>query len=151
MYVVLVGSRNWESKEEDMQVNRILDELYQKYGSGELVIVSSSCDKGVGVAVKSRCLKDKDKFQLIDFHCRVFAKLPRNKLAQVFMARNKALLALGEEFHICVDSDRRGAFEDLIETLERAKADVGYSNNLGPHYIHHGEAEVGNVDNRNED
>jgi hypothetical protein len=46
----------------------------------------------------------------VDIHVRVFAQLPRTKLAQVFFARNAALVELGEEFHVFVDKSRKGAF-----------------------------------------
>jgi len=117
MFVVIVGSREWKSEQSKMQVHKILEELRKKYSG--MVIVSSSCDMGVGAIVKEQCLKDKKTFQFIDIHMRVFADLPRTKLSQAFYARNAALAELGEEFHVCVDKDRRGAFEDLIERLER--------------------------------
>jgi len=119
MYVVVVGSREWQGPEAEQQVNQLLDELRQKYSG--LVIVTSSSDKGIGSIVRARCLRDKKMFQLVDIHVRVFAQLPRTKLAQVFFARNSALAELGEEFHIYLDPTRKGTFEDLIEKLEGAQ------------------------------
>jgi len=118
MYVVVVGSRNWQDEQSQKLVNSVLDQLYQKYSG--LVIVSSSCDQGVGCIVKSRCLKDKKTFQLVEYQVRLFVDLPRSKLAQVHKARNAALEELGEVFHVFVDDDRRGTFEDLIERLQRS-------------------------------
>jgi hypothetical protein len=118
MYVVVVGSRIWNGTWAEVQVGKVLDDLRAKYSG--LLIVSSSCDKGVGSHVKSKCLKDKTLFQFIEFHARIFADVPRAKMAQVHQARNAALVELGEEFHVFVDPDRRGTFEDLIERVERA-------------------------------
>src|ERR1035437_8667301 len=115
MYVVVVGCREWQGEQADAQVNSLLNEICEKYSGA--VIVTSSTDKGVGSIVRTRCLKDKERFQLVDIHVRVFAQLPRAKLAQVFFARNAALAELGEEFHVFVDRNRKGAFEDLIEKL----------------------------------
>jgi len=117
MYVVVVGSRKWQGKEAESQINAVLDSLYKKYSG--LIIVSSSCDQGAGCIVKSRCLKDKNKFQLIEYQVRLFMDAPRSKLAQVHKARNASLAELGETFHVFVDEDRRGTFEDLIERVER--------------------------------
>jgi hypothetical protein len=50
--------------------------------------------------VRERCLRDKTSFEFIDIHVRVFAHLPRTKLALVFAARNAALDELDEEFHL---------------------------------------------------
>jgi len=119
MYVVVVGSREWQGQQAEQQVNGLLDEISDKYSGA--VIVTSSTDKGVGSIVRTRCLKDKERFQLVDIHVRVFAQLPRAKLAQVFFARNAALAELGEEFHVFVDPNRKGAFEDLIEKLQAAE------------------------------
>src|ERR1035437_4577536 len=116
MYVVVVGSREWRGAEATKQVNNLLEELRQKYSG--LVVVTSSTDKGVGAMVRERCLQDKLTFQLVDMHIRVFAQLPRTKLAQVFFARNVALAELGEEFHVFVENNRKGAFEDLIEKMQ---------------------------------
>jgi hypothetical protein len=118
MYVVVVGSRLWLGKWADAQISKVLDDLHTKYSG--LLVVSSSCDKGVGSYVKGRCMKNKTEFQFIEFHARIFADVPRAKLAQVHQARNAALEELGEEFHVFVDPDRRGTFEDLIERVERA-------------------------------
>lgn len=127
MFVVVVGSREWRGEAPEGQVNGLLDELKQRYAG--LVVVTSSTDKGVGSIVRERCLKDKTSFQLVDIHVRVFAQLPRAKLAQVFFARNAALAELGEEFHVFVDESRKGAFEDLIEKL-------GAENQVRPLHIH---------------
>jgi len=116
MYVVVVGSREWAGDWAHLQVTQLLEELRQKYSG--LVVISSSCDQGVGYIVKQYCLKDRVTFQLIEFYAKVFAKLPRSKLAQVFYARNRALAAIGEEFHIFVDESRRGAMEDLVDVVK---------------------------------
>ena len=119
MYVVIVGSREWRGEKAEQQVNSLLDELRLKYSG--MVVVTSSTDKGVGLMIRERCMRDKNSFQLVDMHIQVFARLPRTKLAQVFFARNAALAELGEEFHVFVDHSRKGAFEDLIEKLESAE------------------------------
>ena len=117
MYVVVVGSRKWTNADAEKQVNQLLDELKNKYSG--LIVVSSSCDQGVGSVVKTRCLRDKTTFQLIEYQVRLFVDLPRTKQAQVHAARNRSLQAIGEEFHVFVDPDRRGTFEDLIESVVR--------------------------------
>jgi hypothetical protein len=119
MFVVVVGSREWQGETATQQVNALLDELKDKYSG--MVVISSSTDKGVGRIIRERCLRDKITFQFIDLWMRVFASLPKAKLAQVFFARNSALLDLGEEFHVFVDMNRRGTFEDLIERLETSE------------------------------
>ena len=119
MYVVVVGSREWQGEQADAQVNQLLNEISEKYSGA--VIVTSSTDRGVGSIVQKRCLKDRERFQLVDIQIRVFAQLPRAKLAQVFFARNAALVEIGEEFHVFVDGNRKGAFEDLIEKLHAAE------------------------------
>ena len=116
MYVVVVGSRGWQGQAAEQQVNAVLDSLRAKYSG--MIVVSSSTDKGVGAIVKERCMNDKGLFQLVDLNVRIFGSLSHSKLVQIFDARNAALAALGEEFHVFVESNRRGAFEDLIEKLE---------------------------------
>jgi hypothetical protein len=123
MNVVVVGSREWSGEQATNQVNELLAMLKQKYSG--LVVVTSSTDKGVGRIVRDRCLKDKTSFQFVDIHVRVFAQLPRTKLAQVFFARNAALDEIGEEFHVFVDTSRKGAFEDLIEKVKSTDERLG--------------------------
>jgi hypothetical protein len=123
MNVVVVGSREWSGEQATNQVNELLAMLKQKYSG--LVVVTSSTDKGVGRIVRDRCLKDKTSFQFVDIHVRVFAQLPRTKLAQVFFARNAALDEIGEEFHVFVDTSRKGAFEDLIEKVKSTDDRLG--------------------------
>lgn len=127
MFVVVVGSREWRAETGEKQVFALLDDLRQRYSG--MVVVTSSSDKGVGNMVKDYCLRDKTTFQLIDMNIRVFASLPRLKLAQAYAARNEALVNLGEEFHVFVDANRKGAFEDLIEKVTRAEL-------VRPLYVH---------------
>lgn len=127
MFVVVVGSREWRQGAAERQVFALLDHLKEKYSG--MVVVTSSSDKGVGNMVRDYCLRDKTTFQLIDMNMRVFASLPRLKLAQAYAARSEALFALGEEFHVFVDENRKGAFEDLIERVQRAEL-------VRPLYVH---------------
>jgi hypothetical protein len=118
MFVVVVGSREWRGIEATQRVNELLDGLRERYAG--MVVLTSSTDKGVGTMVRDRCLHDRHSFQMTDINLRIFAQLPRGKLIQLFRARNKALQEAGEEFHFFVDSNRKGAFEDLIEDLRTA-------------------------------
>jgi hypothetical protein len=105
--VAVVESREWTGEKAVSQVNELLSQLKEKHSG--LVVVTSSTDKGVGAMVRERCLREKTSFEFIDIHMRVFAHLPRTKLAQVFAARKAALDELGEEFHLFVDKNRKGA------------------------------------------
>ena len=75
MYVVVVGAGNRLVRKRISQVNELLSQLKEKYSG--LVVVTSSTDKGVGTIVR-----DKTSFQFVDAHVRVFAQLPRTKLAK---------------------------------------------------------------------
>jgi|SRR5882724_1994351 len=116
MYVVVVGSRKWQGPAAEKQIHEVMDALYKKYSG--LIVVSSSCDQGAGNIIKTRCLKDKNMFQLVEYQVRLFLEAPRAKLAQIHRARNASLAEIGEAFHVFVDEDRRGTFEDLVERVE---------------------------------
>lgn len=120
MFVVVVGSRDWNNEPAVEQVRKLLYELREKYPG--LVLVTSSTDKGVGKIVRDVCMESKSQFELCDLHMKVHAQLNRPKLAQVFYARNAALAELGEEYHIFVDKNRRGSFEDLVDKLEKSSS-----------------------------
>ena len=120
MFVVVVGAvERREEGDEELMVT-ILEDLRKKYPS--LVVISAACDKGIGNVIKTHCLEEKMRFRFMEVYTRIFAELPKTKLAQVFIARNANLEELGDEFHIFATRDRRGSVEDLIQRVS-AKGD----------------------------
>ena len=122
MNVVVVGSREWTGEKAHEVIQKVLSDLRNKYS--DLMVITSSTDKGVGRIVQGICLKDKTSYSLTDYNVRVYASISRVKLAQYYNARNATLLEIGEEFHVFVDQSRKGWFEDLVErvnALERRR------------------------------
>lgn len=123
MRVVIVGARLRSESEDFTLVNSLIDELKKMYPG--LFIVTTACDRGVGKIVKNRLIPvDPNKPPIIPFlevAYRIWGEdMPKAVYANIYLTRNPALLALGEEFHIFVDKDKRGVMQDLLERVQDA-------------------------------
>lgn len=123
MYICIYGARERvEARDIDL-VNKLLTTLNQIYGSA-LVIVTAATDKGVGCFVKDRCLRDKDKFKLVDVSTRIFGEMPAARMAQVFKCRNATIAELCMKFYIFDTATGKGITEDLITRAQNAELPV---------------------------
>ena len=125
MKVVIVGARKRSEREDEPIVNKLMDDLLNRYPS--LTIVATSCDRGVGKILKNRCLplgtkNPKAQFKFVEITIRVYSaeELTKAELAETFSARNAMLQEIGEEFHVFVEEEPRGNMLDLIERVNRA-------------------------------
>ena len=127
---MIVGPRDKEELLYRRIVNEIIDACKQRYS--KLVIVTKSCDQGVGKIIRSRCLKAKDvagvikynwhnpEFDMIEVSLRHFLidELPQSEFQSNFDALNKTLLELGDEFHLIVEDPPRGSMLDLLTIVK---------------------------------
>lgn len=120
MFIVVFGSRDRDKPEDREYVNALLDALRLRYPS--LVVVSASCDKGVGKFVKDKCLAEKEKFKFIEVMTKVYCDLARPKLAAIFNARNETLVEMGDKFHLFISAAKagNGTINDLLHKALKA-------------------------------
>ena len=141
MRVVIAGPRDKEELIYVPLVNDILDDSKNRYS--KLLIVTKSCDQGVGKIIRNRCLKAREaggimhyrwnsaEFDMIEVSLRHHLmpsptgdkrELPQLEFQSNFNALNLALIALGDEFHLIVETPIRGSMEDLVYRVQLADA-----------------------------
>lgn len=124
MRVVIVGSRSRSEMMDARLVHEIIDECIAKYG--KLMIVTKSCDKGVGKIVKHRCvdsITQKPMLDMMEVHLRHYLKnkeLPKTEFTQDFNSLNATLVEIGDEFHLLTEEEPVGAMQDLLERVTAA-------------------------------
>lgn len=121
MRVVVVGDRDRHSLEDERAVSKLLLQLREKYRD-DLLLVSASCDDGIGKIVKDQSRVTDDDgaflFQFMEVVVKIHAKLDRTKLWDLYTLRDGTLIRAGEEFHIFVTGKRRSGFEKLIDEVK---------------------------------
>lgn len=122
MNCVIVGARERKELLRDKEkVNDLLKSLVGQHSKTRLNIVSAGCDRGVGKLVRDLCMQNK----IIFAECRIKfegEEIPRHFFIQAFLARNRALQDLGDEFYIFRGPNPNGIIESLVEP---AKLKVG--------------------------
>lgn len=124
MRVVISGARNRNEMKDTALVNHIIDECKLKYSN--LIIVTASCDKGVGRIIRSRNLDPHVpgifQFDMIELQMRHYLQreLPRPEFTQHWNALNAVLLELGDEFHLLTEEFPKGAVYDLLRRVKEA-------------------------------
>jgi hypothetical protein len=120
--VVIVGARNRSEMVDAKLVNEIIDDCVARFSN--LIIVVSSCDKGVGRIVKSRNIDphmpNKFEFDMIEIQMRHYLKqeLPRQEFTSHWNALNSVLVELGDEFHLLTEEYPKGAIMDLLRRVK---------------------------------
>lgn len=139
MKVVIVGARRRSEAQDEKLVNDLLDQLIQKYP--QLRVVSTSCDRGVGKIVKSKCLPEsvieterikgeiprsvKATFPFVEVTVRTYLpaeELTKSEFASLFIARNALLNEIGDEFHLFTEQEPRGMMADLLSRVRQRGA-----------------------------
>lgn len=127
MKVVIIGSRTRDQQKDEPLVNCIIDNCLERFS--KVLIVTKSCDKGVGKIIYDRCkLPTKEgnlpEFDMIEVNLRHILQheLPRPEFLGHFNALNAALEVLGDEFHILTDDYPTGAMSDMVERIVRIGA-----------------------------
>jgi hypothetical protein len=125
MKVVVMGAWNRDEVADIQLVGQLLDSLVVRYGD-QLIIVTAGCDRGVGKLVKNRAMPqnkgaEQGEFAFIEVSTRIFIQdASKSTLAGIFIARNATLVELGEEFHLFLGRESKGAMQDLVERVERS-------------------------------
>lgn len=121
MRVVIVGARTRSEMLDTRLVNEIIDDCIARYG--KLMIVTKSCDKGVGKIVKHRCIDahtQKPIHDMIEVHLRHYVvgkELPKTEFTADFNALNASLVEIGDEFHLLTEEEPLGAMADILERV----------------------------------
>lgn len=121
MRVVIVGERLRSVSTDDATVFQLIDGLKGIYS--DLCIVSTGCDRGIGKTIKNRMMPKEENIRttevdFIEVAFRIYASdRPKAWYAKQYQARNQALLALGDEFHIFLDKSTHGAMYDLWQLV----------------------------------
>lgn len=114
MNVVIVGARERRETEEDKeQVGQLLQGLIKQYSS-QLNVLSVGCDKGVGKLVREFCIQSKIVFAEVRIKFEG-EDIKRQFFAHMFLARNKALLEVGDEYYVFKGPNPNGIIEALID------------------------------------
>jgi hypothetical protein len=121
--VVIVGARSRTSMSDTNLVNDIIDSCKTRYSN--LIIVVSSCDKGVGKVVKQRNINQhtpgKHEFDMIEFQMKHYLdhELPQAEFTGHWIALNAAICEIGDEFHLLIEeTPRGGAMYDLEQRVK---------------------------------
>lgn len=144
MNVCIVGARRRSESQDEKLVNDLIDQLLIKYP--QLKVISTSCDRGVGKIVKSKCLPEdpeaqqeqpverskrephkpvKAKFDFVEISVRTYLagpELTKSEFASLFIARNATLNELGDEFHLFTEQEPRGMMADLLQRVRQRGA-----------------------------
>ena len=123
MRVVLVGPRDKEELIYVKLVNDIIDDCKQRYP--KVIIITRSCDQGVGKIIRGKCLDKhfkKPSFDMIEVSLRhyLIQELPQSEFQSNFDALNNTLIALGDEFHLIVEEPVRGSMATLLDSVQKA-------------------------------
>lgn len=144
MKVVIVGPRDRKEQVYRKLVNEIIDQCRLDYP--KLVIVTKSCDAGVGKIIRTRCLPvdqvtgstlNKPEFDMVEYSVRhyLIQELPQSEFQTNFDSLNGPLVEVGDEFHVIIESMIKGGIGDLIERLDKSgRPYVTY----GPHELQSG-------------
>lgn len=122
MRVVILGGRDRRERDDYIIVNKLLDELKQKYTN--LLVITAGCDRGVGKIINNRLMPPvKGQPPEIDYvECSmrptVGRDLAKTEMSSLFLARNAALAELGDEFHLFTEQRQMGIVEDLRQRCE---------------------------------
>lgn len=123
MNVVIVGARERAETEEDRKIAEELIVSLVRQHSSRLKVLSVGCDKGIGKIVRDYCMENgitfvevRMKFEGDD--------IPKHFFAHMFLARNAALLDVGDEYYVFKGPNENGIVENIIPL---ALAKVGES------------------------
>jgi hypothetical protein len=128
--VVIVGPRDRQELIYTRLVNEIIDDVKHRYP--KVLIVTKSCDQGVGKIIRNRCLAAKEvagvmqydyknpEFDMLELSLRhyLIQELPQSEFQSNFDTLNLALVALGDEFHLIVEEPTRGSMENLVNMVK---------------------------------
>ncbi len=124
MNCVIVGARERRELSKDKEVViDLLKALVTQHSRTRLNIVSAGCDRGVGKLVRDLCMENKIIFAEVRVKFEG-EEIPRHFFIQSFLARNRTLQDLGDEFYVFRGPNPNGIVEALIEP---AKQKVGES------------------------
>lgn len=122
MNIIIMGARERAEAEHDKQeVESLIRRLSQQYG-GSLHIISVGCDKGVGKFTRDFCMANGIIFA--EPRMKLEGKnIPRAFFVHVFLARNAALLELGDEFYVFKGPNENGIVECIVPPAVRKVTD----------------------------
>lgn len=120
---MIVGSRERRELPGDKEVViELLQDMVKKH-STRLHILSVGCDKGIGKVVRDYCLQNKVVF--VEVRVKLEGEeIPRVFFAHMFLARNSALLEVGDEYHIFKGPNPNGIIEALISPAKNRVGDA---------------------------
>jgi hypothetical protein len=124
MNCVIVGARERKEVDQDKDtITELLRALVSQHSKTRLNVVSAGCDRGIGKLVRDLCMQNKIIFAEVRIKFEG-EEIPRHFFIQSFLARNRALHDLGDEFYVFRGPNPNGIVEALIEP---AKGKVGES------------------------
>src|SRR5271157_1372888 len=132
MKVVIVGPRDRKEKLYRRLVNEIVDDCINRYS--KLLIITKSCDQGVGKIIRGRCLREYEiagqtnykyndpEFDMVEISLRhhLIQELPQSEFQANFDSLNSALVEIGDEFHLIMEDIPIGTMFDLLKRVQSA-------------------------------
>lgn len=124
MKVVVIGPRDHQEYIYRQIVHDIIDQCLNDYP--KVLIVTKSCDQGVGKLIRTRCLfmydpvlNKKPEFDMVEINLRhhLVMELPQPEFQANFDSLNAALLELGDEFHLILGDDAEGGMHDILKRV----------------------------------
>lgn len=123
MKVVIAGPRDRRELVYRPLVNILIDDCKDKYS--KLLIVTKSCDQGVGKIIRTRCIDEhsgKPEFDMCEISLRhhLVQELTQSEFQSNFDVLNLALVGLGDEFHLIMGDSPKGSMYDLLKRVQEA-------------------------------
>lgn len=122
MRVGIVGARTRSELADEPLVNAIIDDIKTRYS--KLLVITKSCDRGVGKIIKNRCKdpqkKRRNEFDFAEASLRielVNEELPKTEFATLFNALNATLVEVCDEFHLLTEEEPKGTMADLLQRV----------------------------------
>src|SRR5260221_11023846 len=107
MRIAIIGARSRTSMSDTQLVNSIVDSCQEKYSN--LIVIVSSCDKGVGKVIKSRNVNPHAsgsyQFDMIELQMKHYLQheLPQAEFTGHWIALNSTIVELGDVFHLLIE------------------------------------------------
>lgn len=123
MRVAIIGAKDRETKDDQKLVDELIDRVAAAAFDVRFVC-TNSWQVGIGQFVRTKCTEKENgvfKHQVIIFDVRTYTHhLSRQEMAEVYLARNAAILQYADVLYYFSGDERKGTAEDLCEKMQAA-------------------------------
>lgn len=120
MKIVVAGPRDRRERMYQKLVNEIIESCKERYS--KLLIITKSCDQGVGKIIRGICLDEDSRhprFDMAEVSIRhhLTQELTQSEFISNFDSLNSTLVELGDEFHLIMDDIPKGSMYNLLKRV----------------------------------